>query len=595
MTKSASDTVRTNVANTTTGSAPATQTTIINQGAPISSQRTNTNQTLSQNRASDNNNLQNPVNNSQQQSQNQATAQSQTTTDKTQPNAMDVDEYSKYSEEDWKEKKNELEKKGFDVSEIEKARLTSDKSSDDDRSAANTGRDKAGKVKGLMDDPDWGKPLDEKFDIQQGDFIEFLMKDVVLASAAWTGNKVCGSLGYVAYKGGSFGYHLVADNLAKFWDKGVAGKKQREKNNKENNEKLNNENLLSGAIKGNDSTCSAIKKVLDIRKDALKGIEDLPEIKEARKLCTLVRSTVRGEMAFDPANPNKLTRTYVDDKGKTQTQSISVDEKTYKQLLTIHNNAETALANAGGDKKELREAMEGNLLFAFEAAADMKVKEKIFATDYAAAVMLEKMARMPVDEIKKIDKSKEFNTLLNGEGKLAFYHHLYDIEHQKEGAFKADKENSALSVMSNTAHKALEESVKKINNSQYIEAYQKNDKTKDKQVPTNATLERIFINGESEYAPNVLSLDEQKQDVALKYMHTDALEGFVRQDRLAKQQENIDRQIDAIAADDKEADKKREKMSKQKAGNQDQYSQETVKRDTSRASQIQQIQSGKTK
>ena len=46
----------------------------------------------------------------------------------------------------------------------------------------------AGKIE-KTDDPDAPKEDDDKFDIQQGDFIEFLMKDVVLASAAWAGKK----------------------------------------------------------------------------------------------------------------------------------------------------------------------------------------------------------------------------------------------------------------------------------------------------------------------------------------------------------------------------------------------------------------------
>ena len=56
---------------------------------------------------------------------------------------------------------------------------------------------------------------DDKFDIQQGDFIDFLMKDVVLAFAAYCGKKVTTPLGIAFYQASSKLYHGAKDNL---WD-----------------------------------------------------------------------------------------------------------------------------------------------------------------------------------------------------------------------------------------------------------------------------------------------------------------------------------------------------------------------------------------
>ena len=56
---------------------------------------------------------------------------------------------------------------------------------------------------------------DNKFDIQQGDFIDFLMKDVVLAFAAYCGKKVTTPLGIAFYQASSKLYHGAKDNL---WD-----------------------------------------------------------------------------------------------------------------------------------------------------------------------------------------------------------------------------------------------------------------------------------------------------------------------------------------------------------------------------------------
>lgn len=55
--------------------------------------------------------------------------------------------------------------------------------------------------KGLRDDPDWGhKKDDDDFKIEQGDIIEYLMKDVILSSVAWAGNRVAGFAGTVSYE-----------------------------------------------------------------------------------------------------------------------------------------------------------------------------------------------------------------------------------------------------------------------------------------------------------------------------------------------------------------------------------------------------------
>lgn len=62
----------------------------------------------------------------------------------------------------------------------------------------------AGRLGPNMDDPDWGhKEDDDDFKIEQGDIIEYLMKDVILAGAAWGLNKTAGFVGSVTYEVGS--------------------------------------------------------------------------------------------------------------------------------------------------------------------------------------------------------------------------------------------------------------------------------------------------------------------------------------------------------------------------------------------------------
>lgn len=61
-------------------------------------------------------------------------------------------------------------------------------------------KDDIGEFKGLMNNPDWGHEKDDNFKIEQGDIIEYLMKEVILASAAWTANKASGFVGILSYE-----------------------------------------------------------------------------------------------------------------------------------------------------------------------------------------------------------------------------------------------------------------------------------------------------------------------------------------------------------------------------------------------------------
>ena len=67
-------------------------------------------------------------------------------------------------------------------------------------------------------DPDEEIADDDKFDIQQGDFIDFLMKEVVLASAAWVGKKVAGQVNVALYKASSTVWHATTDVLEEGWE-----------------------------------------------------------------------------------------------------------------------------------------------------------------------------------------------------------------------------------------------------------------------------------------------------------------------------------------------------------------------------------------
>ncbi len=77
-----------------------------------------------------------------------------------------------------------------------------------------------------MRDPDWGHDKgDDNFKIEQGDIIEYLMKEVILSSAAWAGNRTAGFVGTFAYELGASihheclpGYRKARNSIDKWWE-----------------------------------------------------------------------------------------------------------------------------------------------------------------------------------------------------------------------------------------------------------------------------------------------------------------------------------------------------------------------------------------
>ncbi len=61
--------------------------------------------------------------------------------------------------------------------------------------------DKISELEGLMRNPDWGRPKDDDdFKIEQGDLIEYLMKEVILKATSWAANRVFGGAGLITYE-----------------------------------------------------------------------------------------------------------------------------------------------------------------------------------------------------------------------------------------------------------------------------------------------------------------------------------------------------------------------------------------------------------
>ena len=86
------------------------------------------------------------------------------------------------------------------MSPLDQDRLNK-KLEDKKKAEDNAFEENAGEARRRRDDPDWAKDDDnDNFKIEQGDIIDYLMKEVILASAAWAGNKAAGFVGIVGYE-----------------------------------------------------------------------------------------------------------------------------------------------------------------------------------------------------------------------------------------------------------------------------------------------------------------------------------------------------------------------------------------------------------
>lgn len=134
----------------------------------------------------------------------------------------------------------------------------------------------AGEFDGRMGDPDWGhKKDDDDFKIDQGDIIEYLMKDVILATAAWVGNKGAGIVGIVGYELGSAAVNEVRPLLRKAnearqegWEKlsnKLFGKdKEKALTEEEKAQKENQEKLLKSFYESYHNNVEASKQAIEI-------------------------------------------------------------------------------------------------------------------------------------------------------------------------------------------------------------------------------------------------------------------------------------------------------------------------------------------
>lgn len=124
--------------------------------------------------------------------------------------------------------------------------------------------DSTGEARRRRDDPDWAKDDDnDNFKIEQGDIIEYLMKDIILASAAWAANKAAGLGGIVLYETASGIYKHAIRPAGQYTGKVISDQWNNLKKalfGKKENENTEAMEIFDDVIKRHDSIVEESKK-----------------------------------------------------------------------------------------------------------------------------------------------------------------------------------------------------------------------------------------------------------------------------------------------------------------------------------------------
>ncbi len=434
--------------------------------------------------------------------------------------------------------------------------------------AQNSANDGVTKLKGKQNkeapsierrDDDYDDPAvdDDKFDIQQGDFIDFLMKDVVLASAAWVGKKTSGYVGMGLYKASSWAYHGVKDHAVDPAVDGVvatcnkafknikeamrdAGKYQfkydfeaKDETTKYGNNVISDHNAsmkevvdLIGGLNGK-ADLSKFERLAD---EVFKGnfttdINETDKVYLSTDLATGRKEAVQSRYWHDAE-----TQTYIPI-GSNQMQNFILRTYKYKELL------DKGLSENKIDKTEynqkLQEAKEG---FA-ETARDnllLDAPEKAFAINMSTATLLHQRAQGKVP-------SEEDAALARLNAQKVFLAEYIKIQRGTSDKFKSVK------GLLDYSFKAAEQSKENIDKGNYDE---KGKVPENKYLNELNNLNREKVNSnnlqtmrEEAYQSNQSSADLNKQFAAaeqnLQFLSAQKEENDTRRNKVQETRDRI--------------------------------------------------------
>lgn len=366
-----------------------------------------------------------------------------------------------------------------------------------------------GNVKNNFNDPDKGDPEKSKFDIQQGDIIEFMMKEIVLASAAWTGDKVCGYTGLWAYRTGSF---LYRKSLKKGYDWGKNKYKNWRKEKEDARFKLMEQAAQTKPqaneleINDNDDKTTAfMKETLQRHQDYLADNKILEQREIIEKLAG---------MAID----GQLENRYFDN------LSPSVN----KALQQIAKNAQ------GLSSQENKDAAKEQVTDLIMDFAANEAALSTFASNYASARMMTQMAQNPA-AFDNQDSNASYQALYN-QGRIIMLMEMKKINYGKSSY----KDINELISDSAQAHLHIKNQIQK---GQY--------KEKDKEPLTNEALDKL---------QNLWN--KSKEQDRSKEEHTLLHEARVAEARMNRLNENLERTGRTVEAYNADREKIRERRRK---------------------------------
>ncbi len=334
---------------------------------------------------------------------------------------------------------------------IAKERNLTDDERDQLNKAKNAAEEKkkkfnAGKLDGWFRDPDWPDREKSKFDIQQGDFIEFLMKDVVLAGAAEAGDKVFGMVGTGVYRGSSWIYHKLADNNKA----AEAAKKAEEARKKAEKEALKRAMLYDDPEKikikdGDDKTTVMTKKIRQFRMNMIPYNEIKYYEKEIESLIGKALSK-----DWDPKN-------------------LSAEEKAlmdkYGAKLEPHLNELNRIVKAKNFDPALVDNISESASYLINEHIRSTETINVLSANYAAAALINNMAKDPNRYQNKSDAELEklfkFYAL---QGKKVCLTEMKNIYKNNP-----DRTFDDVTKLLNTSGDAIRESISNMENGNYQE------------------------------------------------------------------------------------------------------------------------------
>ena len=264
------------------------------------------------------------------------------------------------------------------------------------------------KYKGRCDDPDFVKPEDQKIDIQQGDFIEFLMKDVVLATTAWGLSKASKWVGVGAYETCAWTWHKILDGKEAKEKDDEKRAKERAAKHAEKADKQRKESHGTEPVKGKDKTTTFANQIFSLHDHDI--AKPCREADEANAFFHLTKAAIeKDENSFNEFLAKK---------------EFSQDHPLVKLAKDRANYFQSELKKDNiTDPKAIEEQKQNYLNIiasTTEKQATLAISCQTFCANYAAATMLQEKAKNP-DAFANSNFEQEFQKQKETEAKKLFY------------------------------------------------------------------------------------------------------------------------------------------------------------------------------